>query len=188
MKIIFRFLIITIFFLFNFLLTVSAQTTDNTGATSTAKAEPTGNSERGRELFTGNIRFSNGGAACNSCHNVDLKGFMSGGALGKDLTHAITRLSAPGVTMVVSGLPFPQMKETYGTKPVTKQEIADIVAFLTTADKEAPENVINKFGEYLLIGGIAGIVILLGLYSFFWIRRKKRPVNSIIFNRQVKST
>lgn len=156
-----------------------------TAATSTPL--PTGDSERGRELFVGNIRFANHGASCNSCHNVDMKGFISGGALGKDLTHAVGRLSASGVAAIISGLPFPQMKETYNTKQVTPQEIADLTAFLTLADKEAATKTTNHIGHYLLIGGVSGIVILLLLYSFFWIKRKKRTVNFSVFKRQIKS-
>lgn len=147
-----------------------------------------GNSNRGRDLFGGKIRFTNRGAACNSCHNVDMKGFISGGALGKDLTHAITRLSAPGVAGIVSGLPFPQMKATYGTRPVTDQEIADITAFLTTADKPVPPKTFtSNVGSYLLVWGAAGFVILLILFSLFWMKRKNRTVNLRIYNRQIKS-
>lgn len=148
-----------------------------------------GNSNRGRDLFDGKIRFTNRGAACNSCHNVDMKGYISGGALGKDLTHAITRLSASGVAGIVLGLPFPQMKETYGKRPVTPQEIADITAFLTTADKPTPPTaVISGVGSYLLVWGAAGFVILLFLFSIFWMKRKYRSVNFRLFNRQIKST
>ena len=112
---------------------------------------------------------------------------MSGGALGKDLTHAVTRLSEPGVAGIISGLPFPQMKETYTSRPVTPQEIADITAFLATADKQAPAVVTSNVGGYLLFGGAAGIIILAILYSIFWIKRKKGPVNFRIFNRQIRS-
>lgn len=164
------------------------QTTSNAPKTVTASAAlPVGNADRGRDLFVGNIRFLNHGASCNSCHNVDMKGFISGGALGKDLTHAVTRLTAPGVAGVVSGLPFPQMRETYSSRPVTPQEIADLTAFLTLADKEATMKTTNHVGNYLLIGGVSGIVIVLLLYSVFWIKRKKRPVNFTVFKRQIKS-
>lgn len=147
-----------------------------------------GNAKRGRDLFDGRIRFTNRGAACNSCHNVDMKGYISGGALGKDLTHAITRLSAPGVAGIISGLPFPQMKETYSKRPVTSQEIADITAFLTTADKPVPAvAATSNVGNYLLAGGVVGIIILLVLFSIFWIKRKNKPVNLAIFRRQIKS-
>lgn len=157
-------------------------------ATATASvAVLPGNSDRGRDLFDGKIRFTNRGAACNSCHNVDMKGFISGGALGKDLTHAISRLSLPGVTGIISGLPFPQMKETYGTRPVTSQEMADITAFLTTADKQSPAMTISNVGNYLLAGGVAGIILLLVLFSIFWIKRKNKTVNLAIFRRQIKS-
>ncbi|HMT95965.1 MAG TPA: c-type cytochrome [Ferruginibacter sp.] len=156
--------------------------------TTIAKTElPQGNSNRGRELFVGNIRFMNNGAACNSCHNVNIKGYMSGGALAKDLTHAVSRLSAEGVSGVISGLPFPQMKESYAAHPVTEQETADLTAFLVKVDKETPLTATSKVGSYLLIGGITGLVILLILYSFFWIKRKKRPVNFPVFKRQIKS-
>lgn len=155
--------------------------------TTASAAMPPGDSKRGQELFIGNIRFVNQGAACNSCHNVDRKGFLSGGALGKDLTHAVGRLSASGVTAIISGLPFPQMKETYSSKPVTQQEIADLTAFLTDADKQDPADVFGSVGNYLLIGGACGILILLALYSVFWVKRKKLPVNFFVFKRQIKS-
>lgn len=152
-----------------------------------ALAQEPGDAQKGQDLFVGKIRFTNQGAACNSCHNVDMKGFISGGALGKDLTHAVTRLSAPGVESIISGLPFPQMKETYTSRPVTQQEIADITAFLVSADKQIPANTTSKIGKYMLTGGLTGIIILLVLFSFFWMRRKKRPVNFFIFKRQIKS-
>ncbi len=164
------------------------KTQSGAAGTATASAPlPPGNSNRGRELFVGKIRFTNNGAACNSCHNVEIKGYLSGGALGKDLTHAVTRLSASGVEAIVSGLPFPQMKETYTSHPVTPQEIADITAFLTTADKQAPVNATSNVGAYLLFGGAAGIMILAILYSVFWIKRKRGPVFFRVFNRQLRS-
>lgn len=147
----------------------------------------TGDSQRGGELFSGKIRFTNLGASCNSCHNVNMDGFISGGALAKDLTHAITRLTAAGVEGVISGLPFPQMKETYNAKPITPQEIADLTAFLVTVDEQAPDQVASSIGKYLITGGIVGIIVLLILYSLFWIRRKNRTVNQAIYRRQIKS-
>lgn len=169
------------------LLAYIAKQSSSAGTTTASAELPPGDAQTGRKLFLGNVRFTNRGAACNSCHNVDIQGAVSGGALGKDLTHAVTRLSASGVAAIVSGLPFPQMKETYVSHPVTPQEIADIVAFLSTVDKQAPANPTNNVGAYLLFGGAAGITILAILYSLFWIRRKRGPVNIRIFNRQLKS-
>ena len=39
----------------------------------------------------------------------------------------------------------------------------------------------------LVIGGVAMFLVLMGLYSFTWRRRKSGPVNQAIFDRQVKS-
>jgi hypothetical protein len=80
------------------------------------------------------------------------------------------------------------MKATYGTRPVTDQEIADITAFLTTADKPVPPKTFtSNVGSYLLVWGAAGFVILLILFSLFWMKRKNRTVNLRIYNRQIKS-
>ena len=166
---------------------ISEESSAPATTTASAAALP-GDSKRGRDLFDGRMRFTNHGAACNSCHNVDMKGFISGGALGKDLTHAITRLSAPGVAGIVSGLPFPQMKVTYSSQPVTSQEIADIVAFLSTADKTVPTaTAASDVGNYLLVWSAAGFVVLLILFSLFWMKRKNKTVNLRLFNRQMKS-
>jgi len=84
-------------------------------------------------------------------------------------------------------LPFPQMKETYNSKPVTPQEIADIVAFLTLADMQEAALATTPYGNYLLLGGLAGAIFLLAFYSLFWFNRKKGAVNFFIFKRQMKS-
>ncbi len=147
-----------------------------------------GDAQKGQDLFVGNIRFLNNGPTCNSCHNVNMKGFASGGALAKDLTQVVTRLSVDGVKGMMSGLPFPQMKQSYGAKPLTGQEIADIAAFLKRADELAATQPISNIGNKMLLGGITGGVALLFLFSFLWIKRKQRTVNYAIYKRQLKST
>ena len=160
-----------------------------TAASILAVAQSTGDAKRGKELFVGNIRFANEGAACNSCHNVDMKGYVSGGVLAKDLTQSVTRLTAEGVKGVIRGLPFPQMKQSYETRPLTEQEINDVTAFLQQAnDMAATPAPKNDIGKKMLWGGIGGVVVLLVLFSFFWIKRKQRTVNYSIYNRQMKST
>lgn len=154
-----------------------------------ALAQDTGDPQKGKDLFVGKVRFYNHGPACNSCHNVDMKGFISGGGLAKDLTQAVTRLSADGVKGIIAGMPFPQMQKSYEGRPLTDAEIANLMAFLKNADAMAatakPQ---NPVGKDMMTGGIAGVIVLLILFSFFWIRRKQRPVNYSIFKRQqVKS-
>ena len=170
----------------NEILSYIAQQSSVTAKTTASNDMLPGNSKRGQDLFVGKIRFTNDGASCNSCHNVDMKGVLSGGALGKDLTHAISRLTEVGVQGVISGLPFPQMRETYATKPVTKQETADIIAFLSKADKQAAV-ASGNYGYYLLVWGAAGFMIMLILITLFWMRRKNRTVNILFFIRQLTS-
>jgi len=176
-------LLLFIFFHFN----VSSQGIDT--ATTTGSTASTGNIERGQELFSGNTRFVNGGPACNSCHNVSIKGFVSGGALGKDLTQAVSRLTVDGAKAFFSGstMPMPQMQQSYEGKPLTTEEVNDIAAFLKHADDLAKTQPENTIGEKMLIGGIGGVFVLLVLFAFFWIKRKKRTVNYSIYKRQIKS-
>lgn len=153
-----------------------------------ASAQSPGDALKGQDLFVGNIRFINNGPTCNSCHNVNMKGFVSGGILAKDLTQAVTRLTADGVKGIISGMPFPQMKQAYAANPLTEQEIADITAFLKQADEAAATPVTSNIGKNMLLGGIGGVIVLLALFSFFWIKRKQRTVNYSIYKRQIKST
>jgi len=154
-----------------------------------ASAQNAGDAQKGKDLFVGKVRFYNNGPACNSCHNVDMKGFISGGGLAKDLTQAVTRLTADGVKGIIAGMPFPQMQKSYEGRPLTDAEIANLLAFLKSADTMAatvPPK--NPVGKDMMTGGIVGVIVLLILFSFFWIRRKQRPVNYSIFKRQhVKS-
>ena len=85
-----------------------------------ASAQEPGDAQKGQDLFVGNIRLTNSGPACNSCHNVNMKGFVSGGILAKDLTQAVTRLTENGVKGMMSGLPFPQMRQSYENKPINR--------------------------------------------------------------------
>lgn len=168
---------------------IVAQSTDSAGTAPVATTE-NGNWKTGEDLFVGKIRFVNGGPACNSCHNVSIKGFISGGALGKDLTQAVSRLTSGGAKAFFanSPMPMPQMQQSFDGKPLTTQEVNDILAFLTYSDNLAksspPASII---GKKMLTGGIAGVIGLLILFSFFWIRRKQRPVNYKVFKRQIKS-
>lgn len=168
--------------------TASTGTTTETTAETAPASTLNGDAARGKDLFVGNIRFSNNGPTCNSCHNVDMEGVISGGALAKDLTQAYSRLGEAGVQGVIAGLAFPQMKQSYESRPIMEQEIADIVAFLKEADKLASTKSTAGVGSTMLMGGIIGVIVLLILFSVFWIKRKSRTVNYSIYERQIKST
>ncbi len=147
--------------------------------------------KKGEDLFVGKIRFINGGPACNSCHNVSINGFVSGGTLAKDLTQAISRLTADGAKPFFASnpMPMPQMQQSYSGKPLTEQEVNEVIAFLKYADNAAKTNPPSSpVASRMIMGGVAGVITLLILFSFFWMKRKQRTVNYSIFERQIKSS
>jgi len=148
-----------------------------------------GDWKNGENLFLGIHRFQNNGPSCNSCHNVDMNNIISGGALAKDLTQAVSRLSEDGVKGIIAGMPFPQMKQSFEGKDLTESEINDLTAFLVYANdlslKSDPQ---KSVASNMIISGVSGVGLLLILFSVFWIRRKQRAVNETIFKRQLKSS
>jgi len=141
----------------------------------------------GRQYFTGEKRFTNGGPPCLSCHNVVKDQLISGGLLSKDLTNAFTRLNAAGVDAIISSPPFPIMRTAFTEKEITLDEKYYLLTFLKQTDKDAiyqhPVNYDKKF----IYSGIVGVVILMGFFGLVWSNRKKVAVNKDIFNRQKKS-
>lgn len=145
--------------------------------------------DTGEQLFIGNTRFVNGGTACNSCHNVKKLGIISGGALAKDLTDIPTRMDYEGTKAIITGMlmGIPAMQQSFGSKPLTEDEIAAVSAFLSNNSEDKTSAAIGTSGIMLWTGIIGGLGLLF-LYSFFWVRRKQRTVNYAIYKRQLKST
>ena len=152
-------------------------------------AEPVlvGDALAGQELFTGVRRFESRGASCNSCHNVNHAGLVTGGAMAKDLTDVFGRLGDPGTRGMIAQPAFPQMKQAYLNSPVTPQEVSDLVAFLEKVNAEKEASVATDAGNYLLFGGLGGVTLLLALFSLLWMRRKRGSVNQAIYDRQTKA-
>jgi cytochrome c2 len=142
----------------------------------------------GQELFQGNIRFTNGGPTCNSCHDVTNDAVIGGGVLAAELTTVFSRLGGAGVRAILGSPPFPVMQRAYVNKPLTDEEVAALVGFLQRADAEQALHQPKDYGIKLFAAGIVGVVILLGLYSLFWSGRLKASVNQSIYDRQIKST
>src|SRR5215471_7583751 len=55
-----------------------------------------GNPEIGKDLFTGVVRFQNGGPPCMACHSAGGIGALGGGQLGPDLTTLVARFGGAG--------------------------------------------------------------------------------------------
>ena len=142
----------------------------------------------GRGLFQGNVRFTNNGPTCNSCHEVRIEAAIPGGLLAAELTSVVSRVTAPGVWAILRSPPFPVMQKAYADRPLTDDEITALVGFLERADAEQDLYQPRAYGVALLMAGIVGTALLLGLYTLLWRRRRKGTVHQPIFDRQVRST
>jgi hypothetical protein len=144
---------------------------------------------KGQELFSGKQRFKNKGTTCNSCHNVVKDGFIAGGSLAVDLTDVYERLGKAGIEAMISGLPFPQMENSYQNNPITKEETFLLAAFLKDASEQRyyQSQRTTLFRNTLLIWGSIGAFVLMGIFPIFWYNRKKESVNKRIYERQIKS-
>ena len=142
----------------------------------------------GQDLFQGKVRFTNGGPTCNACHDVIHDAVIGGGVLARELTTVFSRLGGPGVRAIIGSPPFPVMQRAYLNKALTDEEVAALVGFLQQADAEQALHQPRDYGIKLFVAGVAGTVILLGLYSLIWRRRTTGSVNQSIYDRQIKST
>lgn len=140
--------------------------------------------QTGKELFAGEQRFENGGAACVSCHNVTYNNVGKGGTLAKDLTKAFSRLGGfTGIKGIISAAPFPSMLATYETHPVTEIENARLQLFLKSADEQ---NVSEPKAEqaWFMYAAIVAALFILAVISGLWSQRKRWSVNHSILKRQ----
>jgi len=144
-----------------------------------------GDTIAGERLFTGTIALTNGGTACIACHTVSGSGSLGGGSLGPNLTHVIRRLGEPGIAAALQNIVFPTMQGPYQNRPLAPQEVADLIAFLKSADlTQGPILAINPGAltqNTFLVFGIAlvGAVILFGLLLLLWSRSKRRAANHL---------
>ncbi len=140
---------------------------DGTTTDSTLPSAPTvGDPDRGRDLFLGSRRLDGGGAACAACHVAGAEGNLGGSSLGPDLTTAFTRLGGEaGLTGWLGNPPSPTMAPIFADRPMTPEDIADLVAFLaTTPDTPADDPAIDG----LLVAGVVGVVVLFGGMAIAW--------------------
>lgn len=134
--------------------------------------------QKGKNLFQGITKFSNGGPACISCHNINNQAMFNGGLLAKDITTAFSRLSPAGVDGILKNPPFPAMINGFGSAPLTDREVKELMAFLYKSDIKGDVQLSplqTQFG--LLIGIILGINIALAIFFLMWQRVKKYSVN-----------
>ena len=143
--------------------------------------------ENGQAMFQGAIRFENGGAACNACHDVRNDAVIGGGILAAELTTVFSRMGGAGVKAILGQAPFPVMQAAYADKPLTDEEVTALVAFLEYADSEEYNQLPRDYGIGLFLSGVVGAAILFLFFGIFWRGRKVGSVNQEIYDRQVTS-
>ncbi|MCC7360671.1 MAG: cytochrome c [Anaerolineales bacterium] len=131
-------------------------------------ALPTGDPAIGRELFTGAVRFQNGGPPCMGCHSVAGIGALGGGALGPDLTPAFNKYGDAGLAQFLNSVPTVTMNAVWSGQPLTPDEQADIWAFLQQASVSGRP--IQALGQLAALA-LAGTLVLLNIAHFYWRRR-----------------
>jgi cytochrome c2 len=151
-----------------YLATAAAQPSAPAAEAASAPAVQ-GNPEVGKELFTGVVRFQNGGPPCMACHSAGGIGALGGGQLGPDLTAVASRYGgAAGLDAFVAGSPTPTMRAVWSQHPLTPQERASVVVFLGQAGvSQRPAQAIWQ------LAGLAGlgVVILLAVAAWNWRKR-----------------
>ncbi|MAF84203.1 MAG: c-type cytochrome [Gammaproteobacteria bacterium] len=141
----------------------------------------------GLAMFQGAIRFENGGAACNACHDVRNDAVIGGGILAAELTTVFARMGGAGVKAILGQAPFPVMQAAYADKPLTDEEVTALVAFLEYANSEEYNQLPRDYGIGLFLSGAVGAAILFLFFGIFWRGRKTGSVNQEIYDRQVTS-
>ena len=125
-----------------------------------------GDAVRGRDLFLGRRRLTNGAAACIACHQAS--GLpVAGGRLGPNLSDAHQKLGGDrGLVSWLRNPPTKLMATIFREAPLNPDEAADLTAFLRTSTENAQQ--LNEvplrrvqalgFGGSLLAFVIAGVV------------------------------
>jgi mono/diheme cytochrome c family protein len=108
--------------------------------------------EEGSRLFFGQQRFANGGSPCFACHAVGGRG----GNLGSDLTTVYARRSESALIAATEKAPFPLMRASYGTRPVTSDEARHLTAFLRDTAASHPEGTTAPRESTTVVFGAAG--------------------------------
>lgn len=129
---------------------------------------PAGDAARGKNLFIGEDRFSNGGPSCMACHSVSGIGALGGGVLGPDLTSSYNKWGEAGLISFVTAPATQTMSTIWTSQPLTPQESADMLAFLQQTSVST-----RPAGTTLLLAGLAviGAALLLVITQLTWRKR-----------------
>ncbi len=130
----------------------------------------------GALIFTGEKRLTNGGAACNSCHNVQDEYTFSHGTLAKDLTETWNIMGSMGAAAIIKSPPFPLMTAAYRDNPLTEAEVLNLTAYLKSVSENRPDQASESYNMAMALLGLAVFLLIMGVIIVFYSHRKPRPV------------
>ena len=141
------------------------------------EAPSAGEVDSGRDLFTGSDRLHSGGSSCASCHTAGDVGNLGGSSLGPDLTGVYAQFGGEaGTSAWLANPASPTMIPIFEDKPLTDDEIADLVAFL--ADAPAQDKPSYDV-DWLPIAGLAGFALLIGGMAIAWRGMRRTYVQTL---------
>lgn len=146
---------------------------------------PPGDNRRGEALFTGGHSLQNGGTPCMSCHSVGGVGALGGGNLGPDLTKVYSRFGEAGLGSSLQNIAFPTMLNVYINKPLTDQEVADLVTFFQQADDTQKAGTAQQSTSAFWIAGGVGTLLLFGVMAIFWPRQRESLSDRLRKNAEI---
>jgi len=134
-----------------------------------ASATPSvgGDAARGRQLFLGERRLSNGGAACVACHQAS--GLpLAGGRLGPNLSAVHQKLGGDrGLASWLRNPPTPLMSTVFRSASLTTEEASDLTAFLRVTTENT-----NRLSQVPLrrvqAVGLAGALLAFLIAGVIW--------------------
>jgi len=148
---------------------------------------PAGSAARGRDIFVGSQPLENNGTPCMACHTVSSVGAFGGGSLGPDLTHALEIYGDPGLAGAMQTIAFPTMQGVYATKPLTDQEVANLLAFFKNTNYQGGADAALGFTPIFWGAGIVGAGLLFGLMGIFWPRQRENLTDRLRRNAGITS-
>jgi mono/diheme cytochrome c family protein len=123
---------------------------------------------RGEALYVGSTPLYAGGAPCLACHGITGHGLARAASFGPDLTAAHAQYGADGLDAMLEDVVFPSMEPVYRGHAMTKEERADLIAFLAGAEGAAPARLGAGFGAWVAaaMGAFLVLVVLVGKRNF----------------------
>lgn len=125
--------------------------------------------KRGKALFYGYEKFSNGAPSCIACHNIIDESLIGGGKLSFDLTKSYSKLSAAGIGAILANPPFPVMNKALNNKKLTDDEIHAITALLHFTDQRNTKNLqtVDNNLIFLLLSLVVAMLMMVHIYVVY---------------------